>query len=416
MKKSFMFLLCVVLVLASAGLVQAANNASKQAAIQNGLGWLATQQQANGSWNYGNDGVRAATGAALLAFVEQRTKPGGWGGVDYMPVVNKAANYLLSQTRTLALNPITGKPEYNGFYGDKVGVFWASNASPTNGRITYETGLVMPALTRYAQSIAGLDTKVTVPVFANPISYKELLQRATDSFIWGQSWSGGAKGGWRYYPGYNQSDNSTAQWPVVGMLYTTALAGSVVPQSTRDALKVWNGYIQNANGGSGYDSPTNTVNEAKTGGLLIEMVFAGGGGNKNKALEYLNTNWKDPASGWDGNFGHPYAMWSIYKGLEATIGLEDTSIISNLHVDPGNLDPGQKWGWWEDYCESLVNSQNANGSWNGYSEWYGAMATAWNINILNATKIPEPTPIPGSVLLLGSGLLGLMALRRQKKK
>jgi hypothetical protein len=280
----------------------------------------------------------------------------------------------------------------------------------------------MPALARYAQKIYGLDKDVTVPGFAAPITYRELLQRATDTFIWGQSWSGAAQGGWRYYPGYNQSDNSTAQWPVVAMAFTKGLAGSVVPQSTRDALKIWIDYIQNdTNGGSGYTDPSGgsgiPITPSKTGGLLVEMDFAGGGGNEAKALEFLNTNWQTTANGWLGNFDHPYAMWSIYKGLESTIGLDDTTVITNLHPNPGGLDPDQTWNWWEDYCHSIVNSRNASGYWPGYWYWDPILATAWNINILNATAVPPPpAPVPGSVVLLGSGLLGLVAIRRKFKK
>jgi hypothetical protein len=58
-----------------------------------------------------------------------------------------------------------------------------------------------------------------------------------------------------------------------------------------------------------------------------------------------------------------------------------------------------------------------DGSWSGYEYWTNDLATAWDINILNATAfVPPPAvPLPPSVLLLGSGLLGLAGWRRFKK-
>jgi hypothetical protein len=58
---------------------------------------------------------------------------------------------------------------------------------------------------------------------------------------------------------------------------------------------------------------------------------------------------------WDGNFGHPYAMWSIYKGLETTIGLNDTTAITNLLTTCGTQDAGDVCNWFEDYAQWLVH-------------------------------------------------------------
>jgi hypothetical protein len=93
-------------------------------------------------------------------------------------------------------------------------------------------------------------------------------------------------------------------------------------------------------------------------------------------------------------------MWSDYKGLETTIGLNDTTTITNLRTDCGNARnslPGNPPGsvpcnWWEDYNEWLVTNQNGDGSWNGYWNWVDPLATAFDINILGAIQIPINKP------------------------
>jgi hypothetical protein len=222
-------------------------------------------------------------------------------------------------------------------------------------------------------------------------------------------------------PPQGDADNSTAQWPVIGLTFAKAVPRVTVYPQTATELQKWITYIQNSvSGGSGYASPNDIyVNEAKTGGLLVEMAYAGGGGNMALAKAYLNTNWQNTPSDWWGNFGSPYAMWSIYKGLAVTVGVNDMTTITNLHPNPGDVDnPDHGWNWWEDYCEWLVNNQNANGSWNGYWYWTGTLAAAWNINILNATEVGPPpvtTPEPGSLLLVLGGLVGLGFVRRRVK-
>lgn len=422
MRKTVILFLALALALTAVGVAGAASEADKQAAIQSGLSYLASTQLANGSWAYGGN-ERASTAAALLAFSEQKLKPGGWFGTDYTAQVNSAANYLLQQTKLFTYPGAN----WGGFTGAGYGFEWYGG---DRNRSTYESGLTIPALSRYAASLPGLGVNTVIGGTGNALvdgkTYAQVIQRGVDSFVWGQRGPGNQYyGGWRYHPQWTDADNSTAQWPPIAMLYAQSLAGATVPSQTQTALINWIKYVQNPNGGSGYDSPTYLVNEAKTGGLLIEMVFANrdtaldGKPGQAGALSYLNTNWLTTAnSTWDGNFAHPYAMWSIYKGLESTIGLDDMTTITNLHANPGDIDnPNHGWNWWEDYCEYLVNGQNTNGSWTGYSSWYGPLATAWNINILNATAVPPPVPLPGTVGLLGTGLFGLLGAgwwRRRK--
>jgi hypothetical protein len=151
----------------------------------------------------------------------------------------------------------------------------------------------------------------------------------------------------------------------------------------------------------------------------VSNNFAGGGGSLANAVSWLNNDWfSGPSGTWFGNEGHPYAMWAAYKGLETVYGTTGVGPISNLHAQTTGLDLGATWNWWEDYCQFLVTTQLAGGSWNGYSYWNGALEAAWYINILNATKTGDggQVPEPATILLLGSGLLGLAGYARKRMK
>jgi hypothetical protein len=101
-------------------------------------------------------------------------------------------------------------------------------------------------------------------------------------------------------------------------------------------------------------------------------------------------------------------MWAVYKGL-SVYGLTDVvySLSSPILVGTGipaavggytigfDEDPlvSAEDDWYSHYCQYLVDIQNPNGSWSGYSHWYGPLASAWYINILNAIDVVEPPDI-----------------------
>ena len=439
-------LLAVLIVALLPALSLAATETQKRAAIDSGLAWLATQQQSDGHIEGGDYNYDvASTGSAMLAFLEEGWKAGDDvyidltddgtdNGTNYGDVVGKGLDYLLNQAYVYNLpsgsEPMGNPDANNNGTGIKFNLqagTWNGDNSYNHARDTYLTGIVLPAI-----AASGTPNKVVTSGAAAGMTYKDVVQDTIDWFAYGQSDSGTARGGWRYYADYNQSDNSTAQWGAIAGLYATEM-GVTAQAGVKDELAYWTEYIQNdVSGGSGYDRPNYLVNESKTGGLLIEMVFAEDDTLGNDydlsnpdviaALNYLNTTWQNTANSWNGNFGHPYAMWAIYKGLETTVGLNDTTVINNLR-DQGTapLDAGDTWNWWEDYCEYLVGAFNAGGGhWNGYSSWNAPMATAWGINILNATQIPgdpdpDPIPEPATVLLFGFGLLGVAGISRRKK-
>jgi hypothetical protein len=319
----------------------------------------------------------AYTAAAVLAFENEGHFPGG--GTLYSTNVERGLDFIFGYARigTIGLQP-AGNPDTDG---DGLGVsFW----DETYSREVYETGMVM-------QTIVASNTPTRI-VTTGPCTgwtYRDVMVDIVDWAAFGQVDSGSGRGGWRYYANYGNSDNSTAQWPVLGLVAAEQW-GIFAPQFVKDELNIWIDYIQNdANGGSGYDSPTYLVNVAKTGGLLIEMYYVGDDKNTPRAqaaIGYLNTEWNTFANNtWDGNKGHPYAMFSVFKGLE----LLGVTTIPNAPASP-ETPPGD---WYGDYAENLVNTQNASGSWTGYSSWNSWLATGWYIVILQATVFPVTVSI-----------------------
>lgn len=400
---------------------QAATETDKQDAIDAGLAWLSGNQQGSGFWAYGGY-HQAATGAAISAFVSQS---GSWGAnaPAYQAQVSNAVNALLQQatittvsTRGDGLNICPGG-------GSCSSVYWGGG-----GETTYTTGLVSPALAQYALQFGGGPNAVattTGPLAG--MTWKQIAQAVDNTWAAGQTTNAGSlRGGWRYFPGNQDSDMSTTQWAAISMIYNQTL-GASVPAQTRSDLAQFLANVQAPSGAGCYQPGNGLCNHADTGGMLLGLSFLGGLASDpavQAALAWLNTHWTEGANAtWYGNFGHPYAMWSVYKGLETLIGLDDTGTISNLLTScgaPGNL-PGNPPGstpcnWWQDYNEYLVNSQNPDGSWNGYAYWYGPLATAFNVSILGATEIPVPpaVPEPASLLLFGAALLGLGVVRGRR--
>jgi PEP-CTERM motif len=423
MTKKRTLALAVTLALAAwASTANAASGTQIDTAIDKALGYLSgAQNAATGFWAYGGY-EPAATGAAAFAMLSQQAH---WGAnsATYQANVDKAINYLLANATKNTVSTRNDGVNICPAAGTCSGVFW--NAA--NNEDTYSTGLIAPAIALYGAT-KGASTVATMSGPLAGMTWGQIAQGITNVFAASQSTAnqGVLRGGWRYtlgQPTYD-SDMSTTQWAAIAMIYTQTL-GATTPAIVKTDLANFLAYTQHPVTGAGcYQGPNSGLcDHADTGGLLLSLNFLGKGASDpavQKALGFINTNWTQTAnSTWYGNFGQPYAMWAVYKGLELNLGLSDTTTITNLRAggcttagDPPTAP--NTCNWWQDYNDWLVWNQNGNGSWNGYDYWTGNLATAFYLPILGGTEIPVPVPEPATLAVLALGLLGLAGIRRRK--
>jgi hypothetical protein len=349
-------------VLAVMPVVNAATEEEINAAIDSGLAYLAANQNpVDGSFGSGDADYKIAqTAEAVLAFENEGHFPGG--GTAYSSNVEDGLDYILGYANNMTTVSVAGQPDVDA-NGNHIGVYFSNSVH----RSIYNTGIVMTA-------IVGSNTPNRVVTTGSQAgrTYEDVMIDTVDYVAFGQNDAGTATGGWRYYANYGDSDNSVSQWPVLGLIAAEQW-GIIAPAFVKDDLNIWIDYIQNdGSGGSGYDNPTNWVNVAKTGALLIEQYYVGDTKETPRviaAANYINTNWAVD------NKGNYYAMYGVFKGLE----LLD---IGTIPLPDGMFD------WHDDYTTYLVNNQLGDGSWP--TSTYGSIVldTDWAILILQGTVFP----------------------------
>ena len=164
-------------------------------AIQRGLGWLATQQNADGS--FGSGYPLGNTAAVVLAFEDEAHVPGG--GTAYSAIVEKGLDYIFSRAAISSV-PVqsAGNPDTDG---DGQGVYF------NQGHYGYETGMCVLAIVG-----SGTPDRIVTTGPCAGWTYHEVVEDTVDFFAYAQHDSGNARGGWRYSAN-GGSDNSAAQWP-----------------------------------------------------------------------------------------------------------------------------------------------------------------------------------------------------------
>jgi hypothetical protein len=343
-----------------------------------------------------------------------------WGAnaATYKTQVDNAMNYLLSNATVQAVTTRNDGVNICPGGGSCTAVYWDA----ANNEDTYTTGLIAPAIALYAKNNPGAVATNTGPLAG--LTWKQVGQGINNTFAASQSTANqgpSLRGGWRYglNDGYD-SDMSTTQWASVAMTYTATL-GATTPGILKTDLANFLAFTQDPVSGAGcyQGAGSGLCDHSDTGGLLLSHSFIGtnvGDPAVQKAIGFLNGHWNEGANGtWYGNFGHPYAMWSVYKGLETTIGLADTTSIAMGAGDCGALSAGVTCNWWQSYNNWLVANQRGDGGWDGYAYWGDTLSTSFNLPILGGTAIPVvPEPSTYAMMLLGLAGIGWLARRSRR--
>jgi len=299
-RTSYVISICMLFLLAVtlAGPVSAATEEEIAVAIEDGMAWLAAQQNPDGSWGYWSQVAR--TGFAVLKFethaIRQCIDP---LDPDYMyyDQVRDGLDYIFANAHLANITvQAAGDPDTDG---DNIGVLIFSESYSR----VYETGIAMMAIA------ASTHPEMVYMGW----TYEEILQDAVDYMAWAQTDFGPGRGGWHYEEMDNSgdwSDNSNTGYAVLGLAYAEAPTidgktgfSCTVPDFVRDELNIWIDYIQNDvdgdtnDGGSGYNGPDDWVNILKTGNLLFEMAFVGDDADTPRvmdAVDYIERHWNDP--------------------------------------------------------------------------------------------------------------------------
>ncbi len=391
-------LIVLVLAISSLSIVASADDYATpdeiEASIVQGLTWLASQQNGDGSWGYWTCDYVAHTGLAVLKFetraIELGLDPMDPGQYEYANQVIDGLNFIMANAHNVAigLQP-AGDPDGNG---NGIGTYF-NQSSPywCESHVIYNSGIAMMAI-----SASG-----------HPELYSSTLQDAIDYISWGQADNtcGLHRGGWRYVPDCN-SDNSNAGYVTLGLGFAEAPPpfgfGLTVPQWVKDELSIWIDVIQDDvdgdinDGGSWYEPYWSWVNTLKTGNLIFEMVLVGDTNTTPRlqdAVDYIERHWQDTNidPGWGyGVYPTNYqAMFILKKGL-------DFARIPLLDLD-GNGAP--EHDWFMEIATVIVDQQNNDGSWSGCYWGNQILCTTWALLAIEPFVPPSPGPIdvkPGS--------------------
>lgn len=424
MKKVIIAIVILATLALGSSAVTAATEAEILQSIEDGLAFLATSQDPDGSWGDQSGWYVGATGLCVKKFQHYALhsdppinplNP----AYQYRNQVRAGLDYLFSQAciRSISVQP-AGNPDSDG---DGLGVYFECCGAPCGSEqmTVYQTGIALMALVENDSK----DSIVDVPGSeVDGWTYYDVAVDAMDFLAYAQNDAGSERGGWGYTS--NQvgwSDNSITGYAVLGLTYASAAGpegyGLTVPAFVLSELAIWVSYIQCQVagpdfGGSGYMAPCDMVNCLKTGNLLFEMAligqFIGSNVNANNAVAYLVNHWNDANQdpGWQ---NHPQAMYAVMKGLEIQ--------GAGQYLDP----PANTIDWFDDLSDEIVATQNPDGSWTSDPHGGADLGTAWCLLTLEKAAPPPPmipTLTEWGIIVFCVLLFGWMAwvvVRRRRK-
>lgn len=293
-----------------------------EAAVEKGLEFLKSTQDADGHWRSGNYRNEVGiTGMALMAFLAAGHQPGRG---KYGLVLDSATDYLSKSVR---------------MDGNFVapGLIRAGSGGPP----MYGHGFAALALAEVYGMTKRKDLKPKLQAAINLIEETQTRTQPNE-------------GGWRYQPMQGDADISVTVVQVLA-LRAARNAGLKVSQETIDRAI---GYIKrcqnNPDGGFSYQVFTRQSGPARTGGGVLSLLM----GNEKDA--------KEAQSGLDYLKTHPYNRtneWTYREHFYYTI-----YYVTQAAYQAG----GDLWKtWYPTIRDFLVQRQAADGSWSkrdGYAE------------------------------------------------
>jgi hypothetical protein len=376
--------------------------------IEEGIAWLAGQQNADGSW--GSGGYKEPKTSFALIKLQNYAWEHDISPFDplyeYYDNVTKGWNYIFStgsspqahaqnlslQNHTSGATGTIDDPDANG---NGIGVSVSLSSIEV-----YSTGIMLMALeaSRDPTRSSGVDFDGN----GTADSFFDVAQDTADWLAFVQGDSGNDEGGWGYDLHDNQildhfwTDNSVSGYAMLGLAAAEGF-GCSVPSWVRTELNVWIGTIQDpvngdADDGGSYYNPDwlpwdPWVNELKAGNLIFEMTFYGDDPSVPRfeaALNYTVRHWQDlnidPGWGYNQSPAGYQPMFCLMKGFEY-------SGIDLIDLDGDSV---PEHDWYEEFATVIVDQQQPDGHWNATGHGDDLLSTIWAL--LTLEKIAPPPP------------------------
>lgn len=320
-------------------------------------------------------------------------------GIYEKYVVRRGLNYILDNLYTRSLNvQAAGDPcvgtgieaaPCTGLFAANVSTDWWSGAT------TYDHTAYMTAVAILPLSASGALNRTVNEVgggasggYVVGKTYGEVLQRLSNSMVWGQIDSCAGQGGWGYelIDGCNNSDGSTVGWGILS-LFDAGAAGAIVPAFANAQVGLVMANSINNDGSLDYSNDSNPASfnnvGIEKGGIGLQGLFFSGtmtpfapASVGDNVVKYISDRWTSGRLGNDANwgcqfgsqhnFGCAYSMFNSFKGLKLQ-GIQ-TLPGSTRPAGPGSQPAGD---WYADYQDWLVANQDS--PTNPFSGHWGTM-------------------------------------------
>jgi hypothetical protein len=369
--------------------------------IEKGVEWLASRQNADGSWGISTYKV------ALTAFVLTKLQEYAYeidttpfkSSFPYRSHVEDGWKFLFNNSQNAS--NIHKQPIFDQKHGNR----WDDPDSRPNNYglhftytnyMVYSTSICLIALEASGKPNRPNDGGIDFDGDSVPDTYFEVAQDIVDWLAFAQNDMNKSQGGWGYSyynNSYGGADNSNTGYVVLGLAAAEEF-GCTIPGWVRRELNIWIDNTQNPlDGGALYSPGSSSGNLLRTGNLIFEMTFYGDPPSTARfkaAVDYIEATWRstttNPGWGYSQQVAEYQAMFCLMKGFEY-------SGIDYIDLDNNN-EP--EHNWFDEFATVLIEQQNKNGSWPvcAHSDKYMILSTTWALLTIEKIIPPDKPPQP----------------------